>query len=292
MVITNLIGGLGNQMFQYAAGLALADKHNGKILVDITGFHKYKEHNGYELSKLFKAGIQIATHDDLRNLLGWRSSEFVRSNLRRAKMAKFRGKNFIVEPYFHYWENFDSLSSDSYLVGYWQSPKYFETIVKRLREDFTFKIPLSVENQFLLDKITKKNSVSLHVRRGDYVINTKNKSIYEELNKDYYYRAIGFISERIHDPLFVVFSDDPNWVLKNIKLPDNTIYVNHNSGSESYNDMRIMSHCNHNIIANSTFSWWGAWLNANHEKIVIAPDSWFINSNDVKDLFPDEWVRL
>jgi hypothetical protein len=145
----------------------------------------------------------------------------------------------------------------------------------------------------IAEQISRVNSVSLHVRRGDYVANLKVAAIHGLCSKEYYASAIKFISKKVERPHFFVFSDDINWVENNFKINYPCTYINQNFSNESYNDLRLMSLCQHNIIANSSFSWWGAWLNCNSEKIVIAPKKWFANSDKrCDDLIPEKWVRL
>jgi hypothetical protein len=151
---------------------------------------------------------------------------------------------------------------------------------------------LSSYNADLVEQISKVNAVSLHVRRGDYVQNAKTNANHGVCSLDYYRAAIQNILERVEAPSFFIFSDDIPWVKEHLVLDIPCRYVDHNQGVESYNDMRLMSLCRHHIIANSSFSWWGAWLNPDPQKIVIAPQKWFANDNIVDDLFPPEWVTM
>jgi hypothetical protein len=130
------------------------------------------------------------------------------------------------------------------------------------------------------------------VRRGDYINNVKNNATYGECSLDYYRAAIAYISERVVRPYFFIFSDDISWVQDNLKLDVPCQYVEHNYGVDSYNDMHLMSLCRHHIIANSSFSWWGAWLNSRPEKIVVGPRKWFVNDNNVMDRFPADWRAM
>jgi hypothetical protein len=136
------------------------------------------------------------------------------------------------------------------------------------------------------------NSVSLHVRRGDYVTHAATAKVLNPCSLDYYHKAIECVSRTVTSPHFFVFSDDPAWAQRNLKITFPTKYIDKNSGSQNYVDMHLMTHCKHNIIANSSFSWWGAWLNKNPDKLVIAPTNWFANGIDDRDLIPPEWIRL
>lgn len=212
------------------------------------------------------------------------------ANLQLSALCKGR---LILEPHYHYWEQIHSIPSTAYLQGYWQSEKYFSEIADVLREDFKFRQPLSEINAQWADKITQCHSISLHIRRGDYVSNPMTHKVHGVCQLDYYYRAIEYITSLIDDPVFFVFSDEAEWAKSNLEISHPVYYVENNTGQESYNDMRLMSLCRHHIIANSTFSWWGAWLNNSPEKIVIAPQKWFATSDkDDSDLIPKTWIRI
>lgn len=288
MVIAHLIGGLGNQMFQYAAARALSSAKKETLLLDTSSFASYTLHQGFELSKLFAGEICIARDTDVNHVLGWQAAPRIRNFLHRPKLAWLRKANLIIEPSFHYWSGLQRAPDDCYLMGYWQSERYFFDVAEEVRKDFTFKLDMSPQNIEIADKIRNTNAISLHVRRGDYV----NNSVYAACTRDYYRTAILHLSKHVNAPTFFVFSDDIDWVKNNLDIDFPLHYVNHNKGSESYNDMRLMSMCQHNIIANSSFSWWGAWLNPSADKVVVAPKQWFINNSNVNDLFPSAWVML
>ena len=292
MVITNIIGGLGNQMFQYAAGRALSLKCRSNLQLDISDFANYELHQGFELQRIFNCPIDIAIETDLRSVLGWQSLSLVRRVILRRSMAKFRCKEFVVEPHFQYWSGINNLTEDCYLYGYWQTEKYFATVIEQIQKDFTFKMPMESKNSELAKQINQVNAVSLHVRRGDYVNNPKNIAMHGICSIEYYMAAIQLIVEHVVRPHFFIFSDDIAWVKENLKIDYPHQYVDHNYGAESYNDMRLMSLCNYHIIANSSFSWWGAWLNSNTDKVVVAPKHWFVKDINTEDLIPSDWIRL
>lgn len=292
MVITNLIGGLGNQMFQYAAGRALSLQHHDSLLLDISGFANYALHQGFELERIFNCTAEIATESDVRSILSWQYLPTIRRVVSRSGMDVFRRKGLILEPYFHYWQGIKDVPHNCFLVGYWQSEKYFKNVASVIRHEFTFKLQLTNQNADIAEQVGKVNAVSLHVRRGDYANNPNTSATHGLCSLEYYQAAIKYITERVEQPVFFIFSDDVEWVKENLKMNFPCQYVAHNKGVESYNDMRLMSLCKHHIIANSTFSWWGAWLNSNAEKIVIAPKRWFVNTTDVSALIPQAWVTL
>jgi hypothetical protein len=292
MIIANIIGGLGNQMFQYAAGKAIALEHGTALRLDVSGYEKYKLHQGFELQRIFNCAAETASEMDIHSVLGWQSAASARKLLLRQGMAWLRSKAFVIEPHFHYWHGITSVPNDCYLTGYWQSEKYFSLAEARIRADFSFKLPLQNKNAEIAQKILRGNAVSLHVRRGDYATNPQTTATHGLCSLDYYRQSIQYVAERVKQPNFFIFSDDIAWVRDNFKLSHQCQYVDCNQGEESYNDMRLMSMCNHHIIANSSFSWWGAWLNPKREKIVIAPRKWFANQTDANDLLPQSWIKL
>ncbi|MDP3332699.1 MAG: alpha-1,2-fucosyltransferase [Methylococcaceae bacterium] len=292
MIISHILGGIGNQMFQYAAGRALSLVNNQQFLVDLSDFSNYRLHHGFELTRVFNLNAEAASIAAVNEMLGWRANRWAKRVLRRPQFVYLRGRKFIVEPHFNYWPDFVNLQDNCYLYGYWQSEKYFKQFESTIRHDFTFREPLTGHNAELAIEMKNSQSVSLHVRRGDYVSNPKNSSLLEVCSLDYYHKAISYIAERIEHPVFYIFSDDIEWVRQNLPMGFPYVYVDNNRLADSYKDMQLMGLCRHHIIANSSFSWWGAWLNANPEKLVIAPKNWFSNGNNDCDLIPDEWVRL
>ena len=293
MVISHILGGIGNQMFQYAAGRALSLSTDQTHSLDLNDFTDYQLHNGFELERVFNIDKVVkSTSSNIQELLGWRANSFAKKVLRRSPFTRLRGPSFVVEPHFNYWPAFFKLDHDCYLYGYWQSEQYFKDFADIIRQDFAFKIPLDERNKQIALDIANTQSVSLHVRRGDYVSDPKNSNIMHICSLEYYRQAINHIIKRIEQPVFYIFSDDMAWVKEHLSIEFPCVYIDHNSGSESYRDMQLMSLCKHHVIANSSFSWWGAWLNANPEKTVIAPKNWFRNGNNDSDLIPDEWIRI
>lgn len=292
MIICQILGGLGNQMFQYATGRALSLALGCQLLLDLRSFRRYSLHNGFEIDRIFYAPVKAATEADVGKVLNWRASNLARKLLKRVRSPLLHGPNLAIEPHFNYWPRLRELDAPSYLMGYWQSEKYFNDFEQIIRADFSFKTALNGENLETSVRIQDCNSVSLHVRRGDYVTHAPTAKILNVCSIDYYHKAITRIAELIHLPYFFVFSDDHKWVRNNLKIPFPTEYIDRNRGMQSYIDMQLMSLCKHQIIANSSFSWWGAWLNQNPGKIVIAPRNWFCNGLNDSDLIPQKWTRL
>lgn len=296
MKIVHVIGGLGNQMFQYAFFIALK-KHYEKedIYVDINSFNGYKLHNGLELEKKFGIKLNVASKAQLKKLTWHADNYFMQRLFRRVLWKK---KTECIEPFNGEFNDGVFLNfSDCYYEGYWQNYKYFHAFYNEICSTFSFPPvnQLSASNQEAIKQIEycKGNSISLHVRRGDYV---NNKGFGGICNLKYYERAIELArSECNNVPSFFVFSNDKEWCENNIKpmIDDfQYIFVDWNMGENSFLDMYLMSLCRINIIANSSFSWWAAYLNKNIQKIVIAPRQWQNGKNDgVKPQLP-EWLLI
>lgn len=291
-LIVKLFGGLGNQMFQYAAGRALSLRQGRRLLIDATAYQRCRYHQGFEIKKVFQCPVGIASPERLRAILGLACFEPVQRLLTKPLGRKFLPEAVLLEPHFHYWRGFSSETSCDFMRGYWQSEKYFESIRDILLDDFAFRIPLDVRNLETQALISSSNSVSVHVRRGDYVHNAEASATHGFCSIEYYRRAIRFMKASLDDPKLFFFSDDIEWVRDHLDLGGECRFVDWNTGADSYNDMRLMSLCKHNIIANSSFSWWGAWLNQNPGKIIIAPTRWFAAAIDDSDLIPLNWRRM
>ena len=290
VIVSRVIGGLGNQMFQYAVGRALSLARGQSLRLDVSGFANYGLHQGFELQRVFDCPAEIATEAEVRSILGWQFSPSIRRVVVRPGLAVIRREGFVVEPHFHYWPEIKNVPQVCYLNGYWQTEKYFRDVASVIRADFTFKTPLANRNAELAEQIGQVSAVSLHVRRNDYAKNPQTNAAHGLCSLDYYRVAIKQVYERVEQPYFFIFSDDIAWVKGNLRMALPCEYIDRNQGAESYNDMRLMSLCRHHIIANSTFSWLGAWLNPSPEKIVVAPKKWFANDTNITvDLFPQGW---
>lgn len=297
MICVNINGGLGNQMFQYVCGRSLALRHQTSLILDLSSLNENSGANGttkrsFELD-IFRVNFCEAGVKDLKRSkpLLYRAVNVLAFKLgfNGIQMSKY-----FVENNFSYNTNIKKAGKDCFLCGYWQSPKYFDSIESLIRDEFTFYDPLEGKNLEIVSMIKKANSVSLHIRRTDFGKAISN-NIHGICSLDYYHNAVKYILTQINMPHFFVFSDDIKWAEENLKLPYQSTFISGNDGGKSYIDMQLMSQCKHNIIANSSFSWWGAWLNANPCKIVIAPKQWFSNDNlnaQTNDLIPDRWIRM
>lgn len=288
MIITAILGGLGNQMFQYAAARALAVSRAQPLRLDLAAFDGYKLHNGFELDRVFMIDSAVANTADLLQVLGWRMPALVRKILKRRLFAPLRGAHLAIEPAPNYWHALQTMQSPLYMMGYWQSERYFLKQESAIRTDFLFRKTLTGCNAELAAEMADTPSVSVHLRRGDYL----SDQIMDVCSLDYYRAAAKHMEQRIGRPAYYVFSDDADWVRSHVDFLPGATFIDHNKGLDSYQDMQLMSRCRHHIIANSSFSWWGAWLNPSAEKIVVAPRTWFRDGRDDSDHVPSQWTRL
>jgi hypothetical protein len=289
------MGGLGNQMFQYAMARALSLRTNTELKLDLSWFDSKTDgetNRSYELSNFFVTK-NIATSKELKQLKAYDNRVARRLQPIVSRLMPMSWQTHIQEKYFHFDPAIFSIKKNAYLSGYWQSEQYFFDFMNVIRHDFMFNQSLNVENKRIAEKIHAHNSVSLHIRRGDYVNKIQNINYFESCSLDYYYKGLAEISARQSDLRVYVFSDDIEWAKDNLNVTYPTLFINHNQGKDAFEDMRLMSLCKYNIIANSSFSWWGAWLNQYPEKMVIAPKHWFKKAlHDTRDLLPDNWIRL
>lgn len=287
MVLVNLMGGLGNQAFQYATGRSLSIKLNTELKLD----HSFLEadtkgqytQRHYELS-VFNGPQLRATEDDLMLVAKARKQGLFSKLFSGSKITLFNENGF------PYNTPIEAVSGDVYLNGFWQSEKYFKGIRQTLLYNLSLKVALSSEAAKLKDEIKKQEvAVSLHFRRGDYVNLSSASAFHGVAGLDYYQKAVELISSKMENPVFYIFSDEIDWVKQNFQLPG-AKYI---SGLKSYEDLELMKTCRHNIIANSSFSWWGAWLNDNTRKIVVAPRNWFKDTSvNTTDLIPASWQKI
>jgi len=292
MIIANLIGGLGNQMFQYATGRAVAHRHNVPLLLDASGFAHY-DLRRYELDEL-SIQARLATDEELARA-GVKTKAPTLLNRVGKALGLGRPASLLKEASFTYDARIEQVTSPAYLDGYWQSERYFSNIADLLRKEFTLKAPTDAANEHIAAQIREagQRAVSLHIRRGDYVNNPQTAQYHGVCSLEYYRAAVDYIAARVSSPHFFVFSDDHAWVSENFKLDHAVTLVDVNGADRGVWDMALMKACRHHVIANSSFSWWGAWLNPHADKIVAAPQRWFSGaSHDTTDLVPASWIRL
>jgi hypothetical protein len=287
MVVVKLRGGLGNQMFQYAAGRRLALQLGTELRLDATAYAAGS--NRHYALEPFRIAATLATPRELERWLG-------RGGLRARLAARLLGRRLlrpVVEQGFRFDPAILTLSDDVYLDGYWQSEGYFADACDQLRRDFTFREPLQGHNAELAAQIAACAAVALHVRRGDYVTDERTNAFHGVCSAEFYGRCVEEVAAVCTDPVFFVFSDDLDWARRHLPLPGSPVFVAGNDSRQAAMDLHLMSLCRHHVLSNSTFSWWGAWLGEQPGQLVLAPKSWFRTPElDDRDLVPARWGRL
>ena len=275
MKIINISGGLGNQMFQYAFLLAMREATGDDCLMDASKYATYNLHNGFELTEVFDISARCATKQELKKVTRY-TTNYKLSRVYRKFLPK--KKTEVIEPMpscTYMPDIFSKARGDLFYEGIWQNEKYFSQVRPLILKEFTYKHSMSEQNKAASEKFAQKLTVSLHIRRGDYLL---HKNYIGLCGVNYYTEAINYVKDKYGtDIQFAIFSNDMPWCQENI-MPmieeyDCTL-VDWNKGKESYNDIRLMGYCRVNIIANSSFSWWAAYLNQNEGKEVIAPAKW------------------
>jgi hypothetical protein len=289
LVVTRLYGGLGNQFFQYAIGRALAARHGAQLKLDVSAYSHLRSRS-YELDR-YPIAADIASEGVMRMI---RSRDGPLLTLadpsRPAPLGRFTRYE---EPHFHYDPVVEALAPPVYLMGYWNSERYFGHIADLIRRELTPAEPLDAANHALLQEVGAVPSVSIHIRRGDYANDPDTLRYHGLCPPEYYRRAVEHVAAREGLARFFVFSDDPDWVRAHLRFGHPTTYVDLNPPERGYRDLQLIAGCRHHIIANSTFSWWGAWLNPSPGKIVVAPERWFDQGpGDTQDVVPRSWIRL
>jgi hypothetical protein len=295
MIITSIFSGLGNQLFQYAAGKALAQHHQTELKIDNSWFYSSEEKQTpryYGLGE-FNLSEKIANVSEIRHFTVPAAGGIVgRIRARYNRSLPAHRKPVYYEPHFHVDPHFFQSRRDALITGYWQSEQYFQPIASQIRTTFTLPVK-GEQNRQWEQRIMAAEAVSLHVRRGDMVSNPDVARVHGACDLEYYREAARKIAEGLTEPEFFIFSDDPEWCLEHLKLDHPVHVVSNNQGDDAWQDMQLMRMCRHHIIANSSFSWWGAWLNPSESKKVIAPARWFNAANhDLRDLLPKDWMRL
>ncbi|MDQ8205630.1 alpha-1,2-fucosyltransferase [Pelagicoccus sp. SDUM812003] len=281
MIIVRVSGGIGNQLFQYAIGRAASHHHQVPLKLDTTSYETYTLHNGFRL-KQFLTQSEIAKEQEIRRLKG--ADNLIYRALRRAGIIK--RNTYYSEKERTIFDPVALSKNPVYLDGYWQNEKYFSNIRQILLQETQPSEPLSTQAQDLFLMTQRSNTVSIHVRRGDYL----NHPEIGVLSLDYYKNATDYIKSKVQSPKFYIFSNDLEWCEQNLNFIKNPIYVN-NTVTE-IDDITLMSQCQHNIIANSSFSWWAAWLNQRTHKIVISPKKWMAENNRGYRWALESWIEL
>lgn len=284
MDIVWIDGGLGNQMFQYALALKLNDLGR-EVKLDITKYAEHHAHNDFELDHIFGLLCELASVREIKRL-GYRKANHLTEFLKKTSLCKKTIYNYESYEY-----DAKVLGLDGYYIeGYWQSEKYFIDIQEKIREAYRFPEITDQKQKETVAQIKNNCSVSVHVRRGDYL----RYPIYRDIcTIEYYERAMEYFRDKFGGEVrFFIFTNDMPWSKEHFRSKD-CCFVEGNTGTESFRDMQMMSLCRHHIIANSSFSWWGAWLNDRKDKLVIAPERWVnIPEEEQRDIIPETWIRM
>lgn len=290
-----IFNGLGNQMSQYAFYLAKKQLYSQTQCIYYP-FQFDNMHNGFELSKVF--GVKF--HKGLKygiSYLGYNiylqsiTNNGLKGKIYR-KLIKFLNIQIITEQSYTYNINIinNEMSGWVYYWGGWHNELYFRTIREELLNIFRFKIKENDKQlRQLVDEFQGKNSVSIHIRRGDYLKSNLIDHFGSVCSFEYYHKAINYIEKNVENPFFYIFTDDKQWVSENFIIPDSRV-IDFYHENDSWKDMYLISLCKHHINANSTFSWWGAWLNHNPQKIVLVPKNY--TSKGDSDIYPESWIKI
>lgn len=283
-----LVGGLGNQMFQYAAARALSLRTGSRLMLDVSWF-------GTDPNRQF-ALAPFSIEAEIFNFMGKPNPTLGFLGRVMRKLSPVRRKGGVpifAEASFCYDPRIEQVNPPVFMDGYFQSEKYFSNIREQLRRDFTLRSPPAAAAARMLDLIQSVDAICLHIRRGDYVSNPEANAYHGTCSLDYYRRAVDFVANGIRQPHCFVFSDDPSWVRENFRSEMPMTLVDIHSTDAAHEDLRLMVACQHYIIANSSLSWWGAWLGRHPGKLVVAPRVWFQKGGiDTTDLLPSQWHRL
>lgn len=301
MKIVNILGGLGNQMFQYAFAIALKNIYvKETVYVDVQHYKnafikKYHGnnfyHNGYEINKVFpNATIKPANAWNLMKVSYYIPNQILARTVRR--LFPKRKSEFVADqqPYVFLPEALD-VKDNCYFDGYWMSPLYFDAYRDEILKEFEFRPFDTKENMKFQSLLQKDNSVTIHIRRGDYVGSNTLGGI---CTLNYYHNAINEVRKIVVKPVFFIFSNDQDWCMENLKNEfgnSEVHFVSNNRGTESYRDMQLMSIARCNILANSSFSWWGAYLNQRKDHITFCPNKWH-NTMEYKDHYVEGWIKI
>jgi hypothetical protein len=292
-VCMRIHSGLGNQLFMAALGLRLAHERKATLLFDASGYLSPEADRTYQLAN-FRIAAGTLSAPEMRNLTS--PLRILNPQYKLAKrIVSIRKRNAVKEKVWGFDEDIVKVATPVYLDGYWQTDRYFSGVEGLIRKQFQLREPITERRRELVKAVARAgaSSVSLHVRRGDYLTLAENGGPLWVCTAEWYERAMSVVAERVRSPNFFVFSDDPGWARANLPAKWPRVFIEPNEDGRDFEDMHVMSNCRHHVIANSTFSWWGAWLSPSLDKTVIAPLQWFSTlSIDTSDMIPSSWRRL
>lgn len=301
-IVVELKGGLGNQLFQYATGRALAHRHGCRLVLDLSWFEQIDP--GTTTPRAFSLapfGLPATLRGSgARGNSGTSASSAWLQRATRKVLAlkagarrRLNGTTVYRERGFAFDAGLQAVQPPAELYGYWQSERYFEPVANLLRQEIGQPRVLGTASQRLLADIQAGEAICLHVRRGDYITNQHAASLHGTCSPAYYAEALRRVAGGLTAPTVFVFSDDPAWVRGNLAFNVASVVVDANGPEDAHEDLWLMAACRHFVIANSSLSWWGAWLGSHADKRVVAPDRWFAGGDqDTHDLLPAAWIRL
>lgn len=290
-IFLHCTGGLGNQLFQYALGRSLAIRNGGEVVIDPWEVRRGRS-RPLVLDK-FRIQARLVTPLEyaLCRVVESQHLQPLARIMRACAPRRFPG---VLR---RRWHGFDAsvleIHKSVFIEGWFQSELYFREFGEQMRDELQLREAPSEANQRWLEQINSAEAVCVHVRRGDYLTNASVRERIGVCGLEYYRSAIDYVRQRVSSPVFFVFSDDPDWTRQNLDVPEPRHFISHNCNVADWEDLRLMSACRHFIIANSTFSWWGAWLGERENTIVAAPKQWFLDPNvREEDIVPERWVRI
>ena len=266
-ITVRAMGGLGNQLFQYAAGRSMAVRLGVQLFID-SRLYKKNTNRPFLLNQFRHNAVFIE-----RNYLPYTVHKYFWKKFELPRLEAFG--RYVAEADYDKLEQIKTARLGGYFFGYWQDPSLFIDIEDTLRQELQYVADPSFENAKMLDHIKSCCAVSVHIRRGDYLTFARHREMFATCPPAYYSKAFDLLISRLKQhPVFFVFSDDLDWAKENLKFSGKAVFVNINDDANSFEDLRLMAACQHHVIANSTFSWWGAWLNNSPDKMVVAPNTW------------------
>lgn len=300
MILVRLMGGLGNQMFQYAFGYYLAKKNNTVLKIDETLLqdksqpHEIVTHRSLELMDVFDLNINKASKSEIEYFNGKANTSDTFERLINSFLWRLRKHNLIIEKSRSFNPEMLYLKDNKCIVGAWQCENYFSSISSDIKALYKFKYALLPQSIKLAQDIVAGNSICVHIRRGDYVTSKLYSSTIGAMDLTYYRSAIELMVQKVDTPRFYIFSDDLTWCKENVIIPfDHTFVEDEHVGIKAGNYLQLMSLCKNYIISNSTFSWWAAWLGEKENSLIIGPANWFRDKSlNGSDILPKRWVKL
>lgn len=293
MIIIKISGGLGNQIFQYSFGRSLSLKLNTDLKFDIQTNLDIASFTKRSVGLFnFDVNLNLASAEEINQFKCFNNKYLSRTERKIIQKLPLLNKRYIVQDPYNPYNTVDSFRDNCYYDGHWQSEKFFKSIESVIRKDLEFNLKLDQVNSRLLEEIDASDSVSIHIRRGDYINIKANSKMFYTCPFEYYQKGVEILNSKSANQQYFVFSDEIDWAKKNFK-GYNFRFIESNIDLPVI-DLFLMTKCKNNIIANSSFSWWGAWLNQNPNKIVIAPKNWYKGSLNriINDLIPVEWKMI